>query len=646
MKKRYVLFFALIGLLMFQLLAPTLSAQETMNFNEAPMLAELVEAGELPPVEERLPVNPLVIDPVEAVGNYGGTFEFPFEGTNPGWGGLWFVVGWEHLVSWETDFSGVRPNIAESFSANEDATTFTFTLREGMRWSDGMPFTVDDIVFAIDDIWLNEELNPTPPTLISPNGEAPVVERIDDLTFSITFTESYGLFPEALAQWPGWQLTFYPKHWLQDYHIDYNPDGIDELIAADDNAEDWVTLFNNRATGVTTDVQDFFMQPDRPVLHPWVVEEPLGTGTSITLARNPYYWKVDTDGNQLPYFDDIVGDSFQDYETRLLSILDGEYDIFHNASNDDRALLFQTVEDSGMSVELVNVDSGNVASIHFNRTLTNDDFKAEVFANRDFRVAMSHAINRQEVIDILYFGQGEPAQVAPVADSPLYNEQLATQYLEYDVERANELLDTIMPERNDDGFRLRPDGDAFQIVISAADQFGQPYVALGELLTDYWEAVGVDVVLDERAPEAIDQLLTENTIEVRIFTGEGGAGQTPVLDPRYYVPNQPHSTFVNAYALWYNDRDAAGAVEPPQWVEEQVTLYESARSAPTVEERLEIMSEVLQFAADEFYVIGIARPAPGIFPIGADIGNFPDGLIIGWIQGVEKLGVPEVWYRQ
>lgn len=616
-------------------------ATET-SYAEAPALAELVQADKLPPVEQRLPKNPLVIAPLGRVGAYGGDFRFPFQGNSVGWGGVYFITGWEGLVSWTSDFQSLRPNIAERWEVNEAGTTYTFTLREGMKWSDGAPFTTDDIMFYLEEVVLNTEINTSGTADWIPPDVTITPKQIDPTTFSITFSQPNGLFLAKLAQWEGRSFTFYPKHYLQQFHKKYNPN-VDELVKQDSSVSDWVGLFQKQAAGITGDFQDYFNQPDRPVLFPWVVTQPLGTGTQTVLERNPYYFKVDSAGNQLPYIDRVVGTSFQDQETMTLAILNGDFDIVHNPRAEDRTLFHESMDKAGLAIYYPKGDGSNVASIHFNKTVK-DPIKAQVFANKDFRIGMSHAINRNEVIEILYNGEGEPYQLAPLPDSPLYNEQLAKQYTEFNLAKANEHLDKVLPKKDAEGYRLGPDDKRFSFALTAVDEFGQPYVKLGELLVGYWKEVGVEVKLNAVESQQRDAIRDENEIEGAIFTGEGGAGITGILDSRYYVPGNYHSLWQNAYSLYYNQPTKSGVAKPDAFTEEQRAAFARVMAEPDQDKQIELMKPIIQTAADEFYAMGIATPGSAYQPFNARIKNIPETWTVGWIEGVHKLILPEQWF--
>jgi len=644
MKNKMLFLVAVLVLTM--LLGSTVTlAQE---FKESPMLAEKVTAGDLPPVNERLPENPAVVTPFKEVGQYGGAMRVGFTGSNPGWGGLWYITGWENLVSWAPDFSGVVPNIAESWEVSDDVREYTFHLRKGMKWSDGEPFSADDIMFYIEDVLFNPDLTKGGPTAdwLPNEGAADFkAEKIDDYTVKLIFANPYGTFLYNLATWSGRHLTWFPKHYLMQFHAKYN-ENVADLVAAESGVEDWIGLFNKKASGPTDDTNNYFNNLERPLLFPWVPTSVLGGNTQMTMARNPYYWKVDTEGNQLPYIDEIIGLTYQDNEARTLAMINGDLDYVKDPGDDNRVLYYDAM-DNGAPIKISQApsDGGVANTIHFNRN-TEDPVLAEIFANKDFRIGMSYAINRPDLIEITQFGQGEPSQAAPLESSPLYNEQLAKQYTEYDVAKANEYLDKVIPDKGSDGYRLRPDGQPLSIVFTVSNdlQYGTNWVQVAELLIGYWDKVGVKVTLNSMADAQFSQNKRDNKLELTVYTGEGGAGLTAILDPRYYIPGEYFGMFGNGWwASRVNSQDNV-QVEMPQEMKDIRLEYEKVLQQPTQEAQIEQMKKVLQIAADQFWVIGTARPGPSFQPYNTRLGNQPDEWIKGWIEGVEKINYPEQWY--
>lgn len=618
------------------------------TYGESPVLADQVAAGTLPPVEERMPFNPAVVEPFNEPGTYGGSLRVGFVGNNPGWGGMWYIAGWENLVIWKPDFTGVVPNIAESYEVSPDVTEYTFKLREGMRWSDGQPFTADDIMFYIDDILFNEEISPAGPVadwLPADGAEEFKAEKLDDYTVKFTFANSYGTFLYNIATWSGRHIAFFPKHYLMQFHADYNED-IQTLVDQEDGVEDWVGLFNKKAAGPTDDIQNYHNMPERPTLYPWIVTEPLGAGTTVTYERNPYYWKVDSEGNQLPYIDEVVGVTYQDAESRTFAMLNGDVDYVKDPGNENRIIYFEAVDEGKpIAISQQISDGSNTNTIHFNRTVA-DPVKAEIFANKDFRIGMSHAINREEIIEIVHFGQGVPAQAGPLESSPLYNEQLATQYIEYNPDLANEYLDKVLPDKDAEGFRLAPDGSRFSSVFSVPDNlsYGTNWVQVAELLIQYWADVGVEVLLNSMPDTQYTENKKANNLEITLYTAEGGAGITGILDPRYYVPGEYFGMYGNGWFAWRVGATDSVQIEMPEDILAIRALYEEVLAQPTPEQQIEKMKEVIQIAADEFWVIGISRPGPGYQPASTRIGNMPSEWIAGWIEGVQKIKYPEQWF--
>ena len=457
--------------------------------HEAPALAAMVADGTLPPLEERLPVNPMVVEPEESIGQYGGTWHAGLRGgSDNAW--LFRTIAYEPLVRWTRDWTGIQPNVAESWEVNEDATEFTFKLREGMKWSDGEPFTADDIVFWYEDVLMNEELTPTPNDWFLAGGEPGVVEKIDDYTVKFSFAAPYGAFLLKLASADMIEITSTPRHYMEQFHADYNPEAAAQAEEA--GFDSWVSYFENINEGGCC---GYYNDADLPVLWPWDLTVGYGENTTqITAERNPYYWKVDTEGNQLPYIDSVVYDVGNDVEVLVLKAMNGEIDYQDRHINafNNKAVFVDNMEQGGyVLTNQVPADS-NVMEISLN-LVHPDPVKQEIFTNKDFRIGLSHAINRQEIIDLIFVGQGEPWQAAPLPESPYYNERLGTQYLEYDVDLANEYLDKAgYTERDADGFRLGPDGNRISFLIDVPTVNVQ-MIDILELVEGYWAEVGVEM---------------------------------------------------------------------------------------------------------------------------------------------------------
>jgi peptide/nickel transport system substrate-binding protein len=625
---------------------------EVALFNEAPMLADKVAAGELPPVDERLPDQPRVVPVLKEIGQYGGELRHGITGGSPSWGGMLYVVGWEHLVSWKADFSGVVPNLVKAIEANEDASEYTFFMREGMKWSDGEPFTADDIAFYIEDVLMNEDLYPAGfsadwcPGSMNDDFR---FEKIDDYTFKFIFPESYGTLLFNLAAWQGRQFAMYPKHYLEQWHKDYNPN-IDDLIAAEEGVEDWSQLFFKYGPDSWGNPdRAFFEFPEFPTLNAWRVVEPLSLGTTVKLERNPYYWKVDAEGNQLPYVDTMLGVAFQDGESQLLAMLNGDLDALKDPGDENRALYYDALA-AGKPLQISRglPDGANGLSLQFNMTHP-DPVKREVFSDINFRIGISHAINREEYIELFNNGMGYPAQMCPQPTSPLAIERCNSQYIEYDLDLANEYLDKVLPDRDAEGWRLGPDGLRFQpqLFVVTTWSWAADQAKRGEVIVEYMRAVGIDAKLNAMSDDQFNETARlTNLVEGFMSTGEGGAGLLALIDPRNFVPGMDmHAAYGMGWWLYiYEVANATGAVEPPDWVLDAQAKYHLAVAQPTQELQIQVMREVIEEATDNFYVIGAWQGGEGYWPWHSRVGNTPDEWYIGWIEGVQKITYPEQWY--
>src|SRR5690606_17003450 len=362
-------------------------------------------------------------------------------------------------VRWKPDtinfsIEELEPNLAESIDIEDDGATYIFHLREGIKWSDGEEFNADDIMFWYNDYLLNEELSPAVPGWLTVDGEPVVVEKVDDYTVKFSFAGPNGLFLIRLATPTGRIVTGLPEHFMKKWHKDYWPEVEQEAIDAD--LTSWTDLFLQKQNAQVT--------PELPVLGAWIQENGASENAQqVTARRNPYYFKVDTEGNQLPYMDEVVYRVVQDPEVMILNALNGEVDFLNVGvpSSRDKPLFFDGQEAGGFRIIDLIPAIMNQLIVALNLTHT-DETKREIFANKDFRIGLSHAINRQEIIDAVYVSQGEPWQAAPRPESEdFYHEQLAKQYTEYDVDLANAYLDKVLPDQHNDGYRLGPDCERF-----------------------------------------------------------------------------------------------------------------------------------------------------------------------------------------
>ena len=585
-----------------------------------------VEAGELPPVEERLPTEPMVLEPVERVGNYGGTWNT----TNLGSFNAWIIktIGYENLFRWAPDmrnFSAeeVVPNVVQSFEISEDATEYTFRLREGMKWSDGQPFTADDIMFWYEAVFLNETLTPAKDPGLVIGGEPVRVEKLDDATVKFVFAAPNGLFLQYLASPSGLDLGVgYPRHYLEPFHEDYaDPEALEERIRAE-GFSDWAELFSAHA-GFASFIND----ADKPTLHAWTLTKALGDSTTqLEAVRNPYYWKVDTAGNQLPYLDRVVYDVLGDREVIVLRGLNGDIDMQDQWIDvvQNKPLFFDNQEAGNYHFFETLPTRGNELAISFNLT-HKDPVKREVFSDKNFRIGLSHAINRQEIIDLFYTSQGEPWQTAPRRESEFFDEEMAKQYTEYDPELANEYLDKVMPEKDAEGFRLGPDGKRFSFEFMTSTSTD---IDMLELIKEYWAAVGVQT--NTRLISRDLQITQRTANEIDAATWGGGGSQELIVNPGIYFPQSDDAQYAIPWVRWYENPEQEGAVEPSPGAQKQMELYRQLTSTADAGEQADLMREILAISKNELYTLGLVLPTNGFGIVKNNFHNVPEEMLQSW----------------
>ena len=462
--------------------------ESASGFKEAPMLAEMVANGELPPLDERLPINPLVLPVIDGIGKYGGDINTaglrppPFNGYNLGnFSGQTFV-----FYAWglRGEVGEVVPNIAESFEINEDSSNFKVHLREGLKWSDGEPYDAEDASFYWESVLNNEQLSPSkPPVYLNSDDSLMEFNVIDNFTIEFVADTPKPWFMDRLASyWSGGNFCRHPEHYMKEFHPDFaSEDDLNSLVS-DGGFNSWNELFGHKVGPHNVEgqimkpyMQGFIPTKVAPETPPWIWE------------RNPYFWAVDEEGQQLPYIDRILHTQVSK-EVQELQALTG--DLEYVCWLDFKLLpdFLQAEEEGKLRVVKFYFPGDTMLNVTFNQQ-TEDEAQREIYQDIRFRRAVSHAINRDEINQLNYFGTVSPSQPMPPLGSPTRaaTEHLATLFTEYDPELANSLLDEIgLDQRNADGWRLRPDGEELFINF-----FHYGWTDDTELVVDHLQQVGI-----------------------------------------------------------------------------------------------------------------------------------------------------------
>jgi len=590
------------------------------NLANDPLQAR-VDAGELPPLNERLPTNPLLVGLREAVGNYGGELLTWYDGA-----GAWILRMWviEPLVRWKEDYSGYEPGLAESFEWSEDGRVITYTLREGLKWSDGHPFTTEDIRFWWEDLATYPDSGYLPPWWAFNADETPMeVTIISETQFSFTFKEPNWIQPYILAQgfWE-WEALKKPMHYLSQFHPKYNTE-----------FTDFVRL---------RELDNWIINPDFPTHNAWTTVQ-YDPGVRLVLERNPYYWKLDPEGNQLPYLDRIVALRIDEEETRVLRALAGEFDLSIRGIHPRNIPTLLRNQERG-NYNLINWTdaAGGWPGMLVNQDHVGDAYIRELLRDKRFRRAISVAIDREVINEAIWGGMGIVQQGTISAESPHFAtpegqelfKQWQESYSQWDPDLANQLLDDIgLTQRDANGFRLRPDGTALTVVIDITGWGGRATNAeTAELVRRDLAVVGLNAELRDIPPP--EEGVRFNGAEWMLSFAHAAE-----LDLWTY-PDWLFTVRGNrAWPLqgrWFETGGAEGE-EPFEGSSAQILndMYRRGLTLPNIDDRHAVVHEAVRYLLEEgpFYIGftgGIPQPVlarPGLM-------NVPQYGVLGpWAPG-------------
>lgn len=618
--------------------AVALAAAPAFAQQQAPMLEALVDDGTLPPVEDRLPENPLVVEPVDSIGQYGGTWRSALRGTGDnGW--IARTVMYDGLVRYNREWDEIIPNLAESWEVNDDATEYTFHLREGLKWSDGTPFTSEDIAFAVELV--QDPSYPVNGLFMTDPSNPVTIEVIDETTFTFTFAEPKGLLMDELASVNGSTLVSLQKAYCSQFYPPYNENA--EQMAVDEGYGEWSLMMEDKcAWGQET---QRWANTDLPFMNAWVITEPwTGNASRVVFERNPYYWKVDTEGNQLPYIDRLEMRVSESTEEITLMALNGEIDFTdrHIATVANQPIFFdgQEAGDYHLGKEVSGLSTTMVLQLNLNHL---DAVVNELFNNKDFRIGLSHGINRQEIIDAVFTSQGEPFHAAPRPESQFYDEELAKQYTEYDPELAVQHLEAAgLTETNGQGIRLMSNGDPVSISVDVISALRPEWLDILELMQLQLAEVGIGIEINNIDRTLFYDKRPSLDFDAQVWAGDGGLDV--VQEPRYYFPFSEESAWAFAWQAWYNGADPDIAEEPADWAREQMELYDQLKTTGDPEARNALMVDILNITKEQFPLIGISLFPDGYYIAKNNLRNVPEQMKSAWLFPTPAPYDPFQWY--
>nr|MBC9200135.1 ABC transporter substrate-binding protein [Paenibacillus sp. PL91] len=591
---------------------------------EAPMLAELVSAGTLPPLAERLPVQDdiKIEDVVEEIGQYGGEWKMPWTGPGDKW-----AVGQpteEALFRFNKEGDKVEPNVAKGYEVNADSTVFTIHLREGMKWSDGVPFTADDVLFYWEHMLTKEtfgkKIYDAYYSVDPATGDKALAEvkKVDDYTFTVTHKYPSVQFLERVAIDNKW--FFAPAH----FHKTILP----EFVGEDKTLEitkQWG--YEDPKVFLVETGYYFWLHSQIPTLRAWVAKTDPNSDQFI-MERNPYFWKTDKEGKQLPYIDRIVATKIQDPSQKVLGTLAGDYNLLAFDSK-DFTVLKENEKKGDYRIIPWTQPAWSSAGIQLNQT-TEDPKLRKLFQDIRFREALSVGVNRVEITEIVSNGLAEPVQASVPEGVIGYQEGWANQWTEFDPERANQLLDEIgLAKRDKDNFRTYEDGSDLTLTVIESNTDTEAFL---ELLKKYYEDMGLKTNIKIVDQGTHFEMKYANQVPM---TTENISVANVAFRPDTLVPLRVITPWFGHYGL-YSSSGGKEGVKPEGDVALILEYWDKIKASKSVDEINQLSNEIVKLHQKNQWVIGYAGPTPVLVIASNSIHNIPTDAV--WADEYRSLG--------
>jgi len=591
-----------------------------MPLIESPLLAAKVTKGELPPVSERLPVEPRVVK-VAKPGLHGGTMRVVFGRSKDT--RIMVVYGYARLMTYDAEFI-IRPDILERVDV-ELGRVFTLHLRKGHRWSDGHPFTTEDFRYWWEDIANERVLSPLGPAKkLIVAGEAPSVEIIGPYTIRYSWGSPNPHFLPALAS--ATPLYIYrPAHYLKKFHQRYaDPEKLAALVEKS-GRRNWAALHNRQDNQYKND------NPDLPTLQPWVLQTK-PPSQRFLFDRNPYFHRVDQNGRQLPYTDQVAmgvaaagviplktGAGESDLQARGLAFSD--YTFLKEAEKREnfKIHLWQTAKGSHLAL--------------FPNLNAKDPVWRKLFQNVEYRRALSLAINRHEINQVIYYGLATEGQNTVLPGSPLFKKEYLDAWALFDLKAANAKLDAMgLTKRDSRGIRLLPDGRPMEIIVETAGEDTEQTDVL-ELIHDSWLAAGVKLFTRPSQREVFRNRIFAGETLVSIWSGhEFGIPNADTI-PDEFSPTDQLQLQWPKWGQHFQTRGRAGTPPTDEYALELLKLNRAWAYARSRQERRDIWRRMLEINADRVYSIGLVSAVPQPVVINSDLKNVPVKGVFNWNPG-------------
>src|SRR4051794_5835562 len=590
------------------------------ELRETPMLQAEVDAGKLPPVAARVPQTPEVADDIGSVGRPGGDLRMLM--ASPKDTRIMVVYGYARLVAYTPDLE-IVPDMLERADV-EEGRIFTLHLRPGHKWSDGQPFTAEDFRYWFEDVAGNKELSMSGlPVVMMPHGEPPRFEVLDRETVRYTWARPNPLFLPALAG--ASPLYIYaPAHYLKQFHKKYADKEKLAALVKEAGARNWAALHTKKEAMYKND------NPDEPTLEPWVLKT-RPPSDRIVFERNPYFYRVDSTGQQLPYIDRVV---FSIANSKIIPAKTGagESDLqARYLSFDDYTFLKAGEAGGGYKVHLWRTGPGSQLALYPNLNVDDEAWRRVVRDVR-FRRALSLATDRHEINQAIYFGLANEGQNTVLPQSPLYRPEYRQAWAKYDIAEANRLLDEIGLARGDDGLRHLPDGQPLDIVIEDSGE-SREKGDVTELIRDSWQKIGIRLFTRPMQLTLFRRRVFSGQTLMSISKGIENGLATADMSPSEFAPTTQQQLEWPKWGQYFETKGQAGEAPELPAAERLLTLYEAWLGAADAAERGQTWQEMLRIWADEVYSIGLIAGVPQPVVVSTRLRNVPEKGMYNWDRG-------------
>tara|TARA_B100000497_G_scaffold119240_1_gene146405 strand:- start:608 stop:2485 length:1878 start_codon:yes stop_codon:yes gene_type:complete len=599
--------------------------QYAFGYSESPLLKKMVKNGELPPVESRLPKTPRTIDYSSrnlSIGKYGGTIKMLMARAKDA--RQMTVYGYARLLIFKPKTFEFQPDILESFDVI-DGKKFIFNLRPGHKWSDGHRFSTEDFRYWWEDVANNTELSPVgPPKVMKVEGQLPQFRVLNELTIEYEWEKPNPDFLVALAG--ASPLYIYrPAHYMRQFHRNFVTESELQIRVSAAKQRNWAALHNKMDNLYRND------NINLPVLQPWVCVSKTSSNR-LRFKRNPYFHRIDPSGQQLPYVDEFV---FGIASNKLISAKSGTGEVDLQARYlrfDDYTFLKKGEDRSPYSTRLWPTAKGSHLALFPNLNHKKAELRS-IIRDVRFRRALSMAVNRYEINQVIYYGLAIEGNNTVLPESPLYKPYYRSKWAKLDLTAANQLLDDMgLTQRDNRGIRLMPDGNPLNLIVETAGESTEQTDIL-ELIHDSWLKIGVKIYSKPSQRNVFRNRIFSGETSMSIWSGIENGLATANSSPAEFAPTTQQLLQWPKWGQNFETEGKAGQPVDDPKAQELLELYKQWRVEPLFEKKEKIWAKILAINTEQVYSIGLIARVLQPVVVSNKLKNVPLKAIYNWNPG-------------